>query len=169
MPLKKEKWTSNWLTVYSINSRIVQTCRSPFFGSVWYSTLQPMFFGTYMLHDRTIKPNGSPRLHAAFIDFKQASTPFQGMHYGNTSGVLACLRPFRLWFKTCTTVMSMSWRMVIILLLCTRLVGLNKVAPCLLCFFPFFFFWWGLLHGPQQGPDRMKEKTYKTGKRKTPA
>ena len=32
-----------------------------------------------------------------------------------------------------------------------------------------FFFWWGLLHGPQQGPDRMKEKTYKTGKRKTPA
>jgi hypothetical protein len=23
----------------------------------------------------------------------------------------------------------------------------------------FFFFWWGLLHGPQQGPDRMKEKT----------
>ena len=33
----------------------------------------------------------------------------------------------------------------------------------------FFFFWWGLLHGPQQGPDRMKEKTYKTGKRKTSA
>ena len=36
----------------------------------------------------------------------------------------------------------------------------------------FFFFWWGLLHGPQQGPDRKKEKyknTYKTGKRKTPA
>ena len=31
-----------------------------------------------------------------------------------------------------------------------------------------FFFWWGLLHGPQQGPDRMKEKTYKTGKRKNP-
>jgi len=31
-----------------------------------------------------------------------------------------------------------------------------------------FFFWWGLLHGPQQGPDRMKgKKTYKTGKRKT--
>ena len=23
---------------------------------------------------------------------------------------------------------------------------------------PIFFFWWGLLHGPQQGPDRMKEK-----------
>ena len=36
-------------------------------------------------------------------------------------------------------------------------------------FFFFFFFGWGLLHGPQQGPDRMKEKTYKTGKRKTPA
>ena len=35
--------------------------------------------------------------------------------------------------------------------------------------FFFFFFWLGLLHGPQQGPDRMKEKTYKTGKRKTPA
>ena len=31
-------------------------------------------------------------------------------------------------------------------------------------------FWWGLLHGPQQGPDRMKEKTYKTGlpKQKNP-
>ena len=25
----------------------------------------------------------------------------------------------------------------------------------------FFFFWWGLLHGPQQGPDRMKEKNLK--------
>ena len=35
--------------------------------------------------------------------------------------------------------------------------------------YTFFFFWWGLLHGPQQGPDRMKEKNYKTGKRKTPA
>ena len=35
--------------------------------------------------------------------------------------------------------------------------------------FFFFFFWWGLLHSPQQGPDRMKEKTYKTGKRKTSA
>ena len=22
----------------------------------------------------------------------------------------------------------------------------------------FFFFWWGLLHGPPQGPDRMKDK-----------
>jgi hypothetical protein len=27
--------------------------------------------------------------------------------------------------------------------------------------FEFFFFWWGLLHGPQQGPDRMKEKNLK--------
>jgi hypothetical protein len=25
----------------------------------------------------------------------------------------------------------------------------------------YFFFWWGLLHGPQQGPDRMKEKNLK--------
>jgi len=24
--------------------------------------------------------------------------------------------------------------------------------------FIHFLFWWGLLHGPQQGPDRMKEK-----------
>ena len=30
-----------------------------------------------------------------------------------------------------------------------------------------FFFWWGLLHGPQQGPDRMKEKkTIRLGKGK---
>ena len=27
--------------------------------------------------------------------------------------------------------------MVIRLLVCIRLVGLNKIAPCLLCFFPF--------------------------------
>ena len=25
----------------------------------------------------------------------------------------------------------------------------------------FFFLWWGLLHGPQQGPDRKKEKYLK--------
>jgi len=30
----------------------------------------------------------------------------------------------------------------------------------------FFFFWWGLLHGPQQGPDRMKEKPIRLGKGK---
>jgi hypothetical protein len=35
-----------------------------------------------------------------------------------------------------------------------RNVNLRSRFP----FFPFFFFWWGLLHGPQQGPDRMKEK-----------
>ena len=29
-----------------------------------------------------------------------------------------------------------------------------------------FFFWWGLLHGPQQGPDRMKEKPIRLGKGK---
>jgi hypothetical protein len=34
----------------------------------------------------------------------------------------------------------------------------------------FFFFWWGLLHGPQQGPDRMKEKNpIRLGKGKPPA
>jgi hypothetical protein len=50
-------------------------------------------------------------------------TPFQGMHYGNTLGVHACLRLCCLWFKTCTTVMRMFWRMVIRLLVCIRLVG----------------------------------------------
>jgi len=56
------------------------------------NTLQPMFILRHLQHAaRTIKPNGSPRLHAAFIDFKPM-TPFQGMHYGNTLGVLACLR-----------------------------------------------------------------------------
>jgi len=66
-----------------------------------------------------------------------SATGFHGMHYGNTLGVLACLRLCCVWFKTFTTVMSMSWRMVIRLLVCVRLVGLSKVAPCLLCFFPF--------------------------------
>jgi len=33
-------------------------------------------------------------------------------------------------------------------------------------FFFFFFFGWGLLHGPQQGPDRMKEKPIRLGKGK---
>ena len=41
---------------------------------------------------RTIKPNGSPRLDAALIDLSKPMTPFQGMHYGNTLGVHACLR-----------------------------------------------------------------------------
>ena len=37
------------------------------------NTLQPMFILRHLQHAaRTIKPNGSPRLHAAFIDFKQA-------------------------------------------------------------------------------------------------
>jgi len=38
-----------------------------------HNTLQPMFIHWHLQHAaRTIKPNGSPRLHAAFIDFKQA-------------------------------------------------------------------------------------------------
>ena len=37
------------------------------------NTLQPMFIFRHLQHAaRTIEPNGSPRLHAAFIDFKQA-------------------------------------------------------------------------------------------------
>jgi hypothetical protein len=37
------------------------------------NTLQPMFILRHLQHAaRTIKPNGSPRLHAAFIDLKQA-------------------------------------------------------------------------------------------------
>jgi hypothetical protein len=51
-----------------------------------------------------------------------------------------------------------------LLLVVCRLLPPNHLIPA-----ENFFFWWGLLHGPQQGPDRMKEKTYKTGKRKTPA
>jgi hypothetical protein len=36
------------------------------------NTLQPMFILRHLQHAaRTIKSNGSPRLHAAFIDFKQ--------------------------------------------------------------------------------------------------
>ena len=37
------------------------------------NTLEPMFILRHLQHAaRTIIPNGSPRLHAAFIDFKQA-------------------------------------------------------------------------------------------------
>jgi len=37
------------------------------------NTLQPMFILRHLLHAaKTKKPHGSPRLHAAFIDFKQA-------------------------------------------------------------------------------------------------
>ena len=37
------------------------------------NTLQPMFILRQLQHAaRTLKPNGSPRLHAVFIDFKQA-------------------------------------------------------------------------------------------------
>jgi hypothetical protein len=38
--------------------------------------------------------------------------------------------------------------------------------PCTQDASTFFFFWWGLLHGPQQGPDRMKEKPIRLGKGK---
>ena len=34
----------------------------------------------------------------------------------------------------------------------------NAFATKFTGFSIFFFFWWGLLHGPRQGPDRMKEK-----------
>ena len=38
------------------------------------STLQPVFILRHVQHAaKTLRPHGSPRLHAAFIDFKQAT------------------------------------------------------------------------------------------------
>jgi len=48
------------------------------------------FFGTYnMLHEQ-LNPMG--RLGCTLLSLILNKTPFQGMHYGNTLGVLACLR-----------------------------------------------------------------------------
>jgi hypothetical protein len=47
-----------------------------------------------------------------------------------------------------------KWHLLWTLILGTPHIGAN-----------FFFFWWGLLHGPQQGPDRMKEKNLKDGEK----
>ena len=85
---------------------------------------QPMFILRHLQHAaRTIKPNGSPRLHAAFIDIKQAydTIPWDALwkHLWRT-----CMpAPFLSVIQECTTVMSMSWRMVIRLLVCIRLMG----------------------------------------------
>ena len=74
------------------------------------------FFGTYnMLHEQ-LNPMGRLGCTLLSLILNKPMTPFQGTHYGNTLGVLAYLRLCCLWFKTCTTVMSMSWRMVIRLL-----------------------------------------------------
>jgi len=97
------------------------------------------FFGTYnMLHEQ-LNPIGHPGCTLLSLVLIKPMTPFQGRHYGNTLGVLASLRLCCLWLKTCTTVMSMSWRMVIRLLACIRLVGYNKITrlpPVTPVFFP---------------------------------
>ena len=82
-------------------------------------TLQHMFIFQHLQHAaRTIRPNELPRLHAAFIDFKQAydtiSRDALWKHLRRTRmpAPLLSVIPL-LWFKTCTTVMSMYWRMLI--------------------------------------------------------
>ena len=57
------------------------------------NTLQPMFiFNTYnMLHEQ-LNPMGRLGCMLLSLILNKPMTPFQGMHYGNTLGVLACLR-----------------------------------------------------------------------------
>ena len=59
-----------WQLVRSLTPNMVFTQYGFYPGR---NTLQPMFILRHLQHAaRTIRPNGSPRLHAAFIDFKQA-------------------------------------------------------------------------------------------------
>ncbi len=52
------------------NNKIPDTQFGFFLGS---NTLQPMFILRHLLHAaQKRKPHGSPRLHAALVDFKQA-------------------------------------------------------------------------------------------------
>ena len=58
------------------------------------NTLQPIeeFFGTYnMLHEQ-LNPMGRLGCTLLSLILNKPMTPFQGMHYGNTLGVLTCLR-----------------------------------------------------------------------------
>jgi hypothetical protein len=51
------------------------------------------FFGTYnMLHGQLNNPMGRLGCTLLSLILSKLMTPFQGMHYGNTLGVLACLR-----------------------------------------------------------------------------
>ena len=87
------------------------------------------FFGTYNMLHVQLTPMGHLSCMLLSLVLSKPMTPFQGMHDGNTLGILASLRLCCLWFRTCTTVMSISWRMVTRVLVCIRIVGLNKVAP----------------------------------------
>ena len=50
------------------------------------------FFGTYnMLHEQ-LNPMGRLGCTLLSLILNKPMTPFQGMHYGNTLGALACLR-----------------------------------------------------------------------------
>ena len=50
------------------------------------------FFGTYnMLHEQ-LNPMGRLGCTLLSLILSKPMTPLQGMHYGNTLGVLACLR-----------------------------------------------------------------------------
>ena len=56
----------------------------------------------------TIKPNGSPRLHAAVIDFKQAYDTIPRDALWKRLRRTRMPAPLLSVIKTCTTVMSMS-------------------------------------------------------------
>ena len=57
------------------------------------NTLQPMFILRHLQHAaRTINPMGRLGCTLLSLILNKPMTPFQGMHYGNTLGVLACLR-----------------------------------------------------------------------------
>jgi len=102
------------------------------------NTLQPMFILQHLQHAaRTIKPNGSPRLHAAFIDCKQAYDTIP------RDALWKHLRRSRMPAPLLSVIQDMYNRDEHVLKDGDKTArvhptsGVNKVAPCLLCFFPF--------------------------------
>jgi len=97
------------------------------------NTLQPMFILGHLLHAaQTRKPHGSPRLHAAFIDFKQAydSIPRFALweHLQRN-----CMPTYWRSFRICMMQTSMCWWMELSEQGCGLLVASNKDALFHLC------------------------------------
>eukprot|EP00983_Pelagomonas_calceolata_P065817 1148755-Pelagomonas_calceolata.AAC.3 len=100
---------TDWCKVKRQNPRL-SVCFYPSRNTLQTMFTEPCGILRHLVHAaRKKKPNSSPRLHVAFIDFKQAYDTIPRISLGSTLSASIRLRTCWLSLRTCMKMMSMCW------------------------------------------------------------